>query len=565
VIVVGVGRFGLAVLERLGDDWSGLRLSGADVSIGNLRLLAVRSGEPANGWRTFERDAVRIADYLGDSDLPSLVLNLAIVRSLGLVRYRDGCYQVALPRDAGVVEVEVAAGTHTEIQSRRLRYFEWLRLDPDPIVAAERLHHLAQRLQEVDLFITPLLNRIRQGHSPHTLLACVDRCRALLEGRDPAPWDWGMDEPPDGESLPVSALVEPRDKEEVGKAARFLEKVMEPPLAGWNDWLCGEAAPPVVSKPEPFVRRPGDLTSPLDPAELLGHEWEVTGWASETGHSGNHVFIPLTLHPFQLGLFDLDSREGLQERTIELLADRLRELGRCLHGGLVRLWVDLQRESVGDLSNNVLEEARQRDELTDALRQSLEVLGELVVHPLKDELRDLPRRASGSPAETTLPGEPSRFLRGLEVDDPQDESPREWLERRLAHLGFARPSETDEDGGLAGSAETGGAPRCRPLFADVPIPAGRDDMDGKAKLFPPLREALNRQVRELYGFRFLTRYRNRPTRQPPRLTVFVVGDMSEAFTREAMRHVLRRPMPSCCGPLRPSSSPTGWGSTAACA
>jgi hypothetical protein len=196
-----------------------------------------------------------------------------------------------------------------------------------------------------------------------------------------------------------------------------------------------------------------------------------------------------------------------------------------LHGGLVRLWVDLQRERVSDLSNNVLEEARQRDELTDALRQSLEVLGEIVVHPLKDELRDLPRRVAGSLVEKELPGEPSRFLRGLEVDDPQDESPRQWLERRLAHLGFARSSEPGEAAEPAGLVDPAG-PRCRPLFADVRIGAG-------------LREALNRQVRELYGFRFLTHYRNRPTRQPPRLTVFVVGDMSEAFTREAMRHVLR--------------------------
>jgi len=552
VIVVGVGRFGLATLERLGDDWSGLRLSGADVSIGNLRLLAVRSAGAANGWRRFEEDAVRIAGHLGDSDLPSLALNLAIVRSLGLVRYRDGCYQVALPRDAGVVEVEIEAApgadggeeTPPEKQSRRLRYFEWLRLDPDPIVAAERLHHLAQRLQEVDLFITPLLNRVRQGHSPHTLLACIDRCRSLLAGRDPAPWDWGNPaniDPPDGESVPVSTLVAPQEKEEMRQAARFLEKVMEPPLAGWNEWLSGdEEAPPVIKKLEPFVRCAGDLSSPLDPAELLGREWEVTGWASQQGPSADDIFIPLTPHPFQLGLFDLDNREGLPETTVELLRGRLGDFGRFLHGGLVRLWVDLQRERVGDVNSNILEEARQRDELTDALRQSLEVLGEIVVHPLKDALHEVPRRASNSAAETDLPGEPSRFLRGLEIDDPREESPRQWLERRLAHLGFAATAEPGEEGAPAGSAETSSPPRHAPLFADVCIPAGHDGMEDRTKEpFSPLREALNRQVREMYGFRFLTRYRQRPTRQPPRLTVFVIGDMSEAFTREAMRHVLR--------------------------
>ncbi|HKV09337.1 MAG TPA: hypothetical protein VJ725_14435 [Thermoanaerobaculia bacterium] len=548
VIVVGVGRFGLATLERLGDDWSGLRLSGADVSIGNLRLLAVRSADTVNGWRSFERDTVRIAGHLGDSDLPSLALSLAIIRSLGLIRYRDGCYQVALPRDAGVVEVDVEAGApeadgagevRVEKQSRRLRYFEWLRLDPDPIVAAERLHHLAQRLQEVDLFITPLLNRIRQGHSPHTLLACLDRCRSLLEGRDPAPWDWGHpDERPDGVRVPVSDLIDSEEKAEMRRAAYFLEKVMEPPLPRWNEWLRGEEdAPPVVRKLEPFVRQPGDLASPLDPAELLGREWEVTGWASEQGRSGDDVFTPLTPHPFQLGLFDQDDREGLPEPGVELLADRLREFGRFLHSGLLRLWVDLQRERVEDPNVNVLEQARQRDELTEALRQSLEVLGQIVVHPLKEArredgeraLREVPRRSSGSAAEMELPGSPSRFLLGLNVEDSREESPRQWLERRLAQLGFEPPQGSEEE--LPGS---------HPLFADVCLTGDGEGMERRAKeLFAPLREALNRQVRELYGFRFLTRYRNRPTRQPPRLTVFVIGDMSEAFTREAMRHVLR--------------------------
>jgi hypothetical protein len=538
-VVVGVGRFGLAVLERLGDDWSGLRLSGADVSIGNLRLLAVRSASAgASGWRPFEREAVRIAGYLGDSDLPSLALSLAIVRSLGLVRYRDGCYQVALPRDAGVVEVEVEEDGGAAPQSRRRRYFAWLRLDPDPIVAAERLHHLAQRLQEVDLFITPLLNRVRQGHSPHTLLACVDRCRALLEGRDPSPWDWrgAGAEDADGGGVPVSALVDDRQRQWMHRAARHLEEDVPPPLPGWHEWLSGGgAAPPAIRTLAPFRRRPDDLASPLDPAELLGHEWEVTGWASEREGTGDGVFTPLAPHPLQLGLFDHDGREGVPQKSLEILDERLREFGRCLHSGLVRLWVDLQRERVGDPNVNVLEEARRRDELTEALRQSLEMLGEIVVHPLKQArrldgeqaLREVPRLAAGSAAEIELPERPSRFLRGLEVEEPPEESPRRWLERRLAALGLG----TD-----------GAAPPARPsaLLADVPIPEGGDGMEGLEKeLFAPLRVALNRQVRELYDFRFLTSYRNRPTRQPPRLTVFVIGDMSEAFTREAMRHVLR--------------------------
>ena len=41
-IVVGVGRFGLATMERLAEDWQRLKLSSEDPSIKNLRMLHVR-------------------------------------------------------------------------------------------------------------------------------------------------------------------------------------------------------------------------------------------------------------------------------------------------------------------------------------------------------------------------------------------------------------------------------------------------------------------------------------------------------------------------------------------
>lgn len=584
VIVVGVGRFGLAVLERLGDDWMGLRLSGADVSVANLRLLSVRpgsadarnggsdapgepesngSGAPA-GWRPSERDAVRIASYLGDSDLPSLALDFTILRSLGLVRYHDGSYQVALPRDAGVVEVEVpvevGAGLDEELETaadaepggqiekhiHRRRYFDWLRLDPDPIMAAERLRYLAQRIEDVDLFVTPLLNRVRQGHSPHTLLACIDRCRALVEGRDPAPWEWlsaAEGEPPaEGWTVPVSGLL---DAEEVADAKRietFLEEgvtAIPEPLPGWRRWIQGSDAveEPRLVVPSIFLRRTDDLTSPLAPVDLLDQDWETTGWASERRRATGEVFATVTPHPLRLGLFDHDFREGVSHETVRLLAGRLHELGKHLHRGLVRLWVDLQRERVGDPNVNVLEQARQRDELSDALRQSLEVLGEILVRPLtRDGDPEIAARIEGvsrldgSAAELDLPSEPSRFLAGLQVETSADTSPLHTLENRLARLGFEQPGGTGERS------------RERPLCEDVRLAVGPHGMETEAaahRILTPLRQALNRQVRQLYELTFLALYRNRPTRQPPRLTVFVIGEMSEAFTREAMRHVLR--------------------------
>ncbi|MFW6057630.1 MAG: hypothetical protein ACOC9W_02130, partial [Persicimonas sp.] len=188
-IVVGMGRFGLAVLERLGEDWEGLEQATEDASLKNLRLMHLRADEhvDARDWRDNERQSVEIARYTGDGDLPTLALDFVILRSLGLIRYRNGTYQVAVPRDDGVVEVPTG---RAEPDFARLRYFDWLNLSPDPVSSVERLRSLSAREADLDLFITPLVNRVRQGHSPRAVLACISRCRALAEGRDPWPWGW---------------------------------------------------------------------------------------------------------------------------------------------------------------------------------------------------------------------------------------------------------------------------------------------------------------------------------------------------------------------------------------
>lgn len=555
-IVVGVGRFGLAALESLGDDWMGLRLSGADVSLGNLRLLSVLPERDGEGWRRHERDAVQIAHYLGDSDLPSLALDFAILRSLGLVRSRDGSYQVALPRDAGVVEIEVPAhdgNGRPERSLRRRRYFEWIKLSPDPIVATERLRQLTERLKEVDLFVTPLLNRVKQGHSPSALLACIDRCRALFEGRDPGPWNWLEPEGPQEseEAVEGAEQIEEEHRLSLGDlgalkvldlgAVKQLERHLEgaigvpEPLPGWREWIADNGEEPEgLVVPSAFVRRPSDLPAPLDPSDLLDRDWEATGWASERRRKDVEIFHPLRLGPFRLGLFDHDGRDDRLPDADEFLRQRLEELGEQLHRGLVRLWVDLQRERVTELNVHVLEQARQRDELSDALQQSIEVLGELLVRPLTVASRsgagseEVPAR-DGSAAENELPAEPSRFLSRIEVEQAEtDDAPARLLDRRLAGLGFREAEEEQA--------------RRRPLLEDVRLHGPVEALEPEAverQDLRRLRQALNRQVRQLFDFSFLTRYRDRPTRRPPRLTVFVVGDMSETFTREVMRLVLR--------------------------
>jgi hypothetical protein len=608
-IVVGIGRFGLAVLEQMGEGWMGLRLAGADPSRKNLRLISVRARDEKleARWCEHEKGVVAVARYLGDGDLPSLALDFVLLRSLGLIRYRDGSYQVALPRDAGTVEIQVRGPEGEEAQRGeeerpqtmvvRRRYFEWLRLSPDPIVSAERLRHLVQRLKDLDLFVTPLLNRVRQGHSPRSLLACIGRLHALQEGRDPLPWEWlrqrhlggrspaavpvgdlptaGEEgEAPSGVQISLAELLagQRQDQKQAKETEENLLGLPEP-LPDWRAFLGltepAPARPPVIEIPQPFLPQAYDPVAPFEPERLLERDWESTGWAREgNGH------LPVTFHalktsPFRQGLFDHDGREFRPRSQEKKLQDRLRQLGEHLHRGLVRLWVDLQWERVSESDVNVMLQARQRDYLSDALQQSLEILGELLVRPLApspgpgaDPLpAPPPRRRSDAERELSLM--PSRLLSSLvAVESDREESVSYLLARRLAKLGLDEPEElaryqspllADIPLDLLGqngtapesvreplpTATLAGAGDGEAIPDPVEIHAATEEKGPPIAGFESLRAALNRQVRELYGFTFLAQYRKRPTRRPPRLTVFVIGDMSEPFARETLRPVLR--------------------------
>lgn len=545
-LVIGLGRFGLSVLERLGDDWMGLKTSGADASLKNLRLLWVDPGQEEGDdlWRERDRKAAAVACEIGEGDLPSLALDLAILRSLGLVRFRDGIYQVAVPRDAGAVDFDRAGnppdeagdGTVARLRVVRRRYFEWLGLSPDPIIAVERLRRLLERHHELDLFVTPILNRVRQGHSPGVLIAVIGRCRALAEGRDPAPWKWLRDEVPEGTGggeveipLKASWLEEERQR------SADLEDVAPEPLPGWTPepgrkTIEGDLR---LLLPEPFVPRKADLVSPLNPVDFLEVDWETSGWASE---SGGHLRItPVAAGPFRVGLFD----HGPATRggpPLEMLGPRLQELARLVYQGLVRLWIDLQRERVEDADPS-LKRRLYQEPLDAALRQSLELLGELLVRPLVGAPdcpgEPLPPVAGPGSAHAELPAAPSGFLAGAVVDRRDLVGRAESaLTDRLADLGLA------SRGGL-------GEQEVQLLFQEVQLTladARTEDegaREGRSPGLLALRRILNGITRQLYSFSFLTEYRQHPTRHPPRLTVFVVGDMGEPFTRVEMRDVLR--------------------------
>lgn len=564
-IVVGLGKLGLAVLERLGEDWETLEQAGGGASLKNLRLIHLR-GDPnvdEARWRDNERQVVEIARYTGEGDLPTLALDFVILRALGLVRYRNGTYQVAIPRDRGVVEVPGGVGRANTDQAyfARRRFFEWKALSPDPITSVERLRALKERHTAVDLFISPLVNRIRQGHSPRAVLACVSRCRALAEGRDPSPWQWlsGAFAQEQIDSSGAQELPFEREWLHPTDICGLLDGASEPPRAGWTDWVDGlhssakipnlEAVEPPdgafsLTLPEPFVPRPSDLSAPITPFNLLRVDWETTGWATrEAGARESVEFEPVAASPFRLGLFDHDDCSRVHKTHGDDFQKRLRELAVHTHRGLIRMWVDLQRERV-EASDERHENSLYRADSEDSLDQSLEVLGELLVRPLiseqNDELeassKDDEQLSRGS--DSGLPDAASEFLRRLVVEEGSPENKvQHALNARLQELGFGSPTKASPPSTLFNEIRL--CPEDITQEPDSMRAVDPDLLNQRGTGLLELRSLLNAQTRDLYGFSFLKAYRNKPARRAPRLTVYVVADVSEAFSRGSMRAVLR--------------------------
>ena len=560
-IVIGVGKLGLATLERLAEDWQRLKVASDDPSVRNLRLMHVRPGQDAGGrgWRDAERHFVAIARYTGDGDMPSLALDFVILRSLGLIRYRDGIYQVAEPRDAGLVEKNGAG------RVVRRRFFDWISLHPDPIASIERLESACQQRTALGLFVRPLLNRVRQGHSPRAALSCISRVRALSQGRDPSPWSWFA------RALAQSRETESQDAQHVmfrpswvtrDDLRGLLEGFAPEPVLGWSDWFrrthhdwVHDPDPhdvPFASSgifditlPAPFIPQARDLPSPLIPQQLLRVDWENNGWATDIKDAlGEVEFTPVDASPYRLGLFDHDSSSRVHGTTHESFTERLRELSVLAHRGLVRLWVDLQRNRVED-QNFDISDTRRKVGVDETLSQSLEILGELLVRPLLEESEDTPAvehfpgaREDLWSKNSELAESPSEFLRGLEVERRgEDNEVRSALTRRLLELGLTS-SEADLSGNpLMRSVEI--APE--DLY-DLDVHGPRPQKVGSDALPHGLlqfRRMLNEETRQLFDFSFLSRYRYRPTRRPPRLTVYVVGDVGEPFVRTSIRSLMR--------------------------
>ncbi|MEM8961345.1 MAG: hypothetical protein AAGD38_07710 [Acidobacteriota bacterium] len=568
---------------------------GGDATLRNLRLLYVRSREPDDRWRELELEhhqSVRVADHVGGNDLPALAARFVVLRTIGLVRHQHGQYQVALPVDHGVVPNPSFGGDARDPHSSRYlrrRFYTWHDLAPDPIDAAERLFRKVEKLGALDLFVSPLINRVWQGHSPRLLFDALRRCAALLEGRDPSPWPWlrraFLDTDTAGNDLRAEVVersdggVELSAENEQELADRFqapmaceegfeeaLDGWVEPPLERtlWRTWhhklRRSEELPKLtIALQKPFIpahedgpamfrldRRILDMRNLREAeraeeapllVELLGYDWEAAGWAA--GELDAPVFDILPLSAFRLGLFDHDPRP----QDVESLQLRLAELGRLARQGFARMWVDLRQERVEETTLSLLDE-RRRDHGDEALLQSLELLRNLIIEPLTGNVSKVDPEPAATESESgavgvvdrdkpaPLPEEPSIFLRTLSIDGRgESHDVATQLENRLESLGIGDAAEHGEPWSLLHSAEID--PEVIKLEAK-----GADESE-TAKHLAALRQLLNRIVRELLDVHFLTEYRTKPIRRPPRLTIFVTGDMGEPFVRAVFRILLR--------------------------
>ena len=206
--------------------------------------------------------------------------------------------------------------------------------------------------------------------------------------------------------------------------------------------------------------------------------------------------------------------------------------------GALRQWVDLQRERVESPEEESPND-RYRDQVDEAVVQSLELLGELLVRPLMSESDDVYEVDDSDPdLFADFPEEPSAELRFNSVRrDDGSASVERQLRSRLRSLGFDGP--VPEPDRFALLREIVLSPDDLPTTGAVSAAADPDELDERSEGLLELRGELNQLARELYDFGFLRRYHSRPEDAAPRLSIYVVLDASEPFSRAVVRPLLR--------------------------
>ena len=436
-IVIGVGRFGLATLEFLGEKWHSRQTTGGDASLQNLRLLHVDYDEQkynVDSWLKIEK---RMSDFLSDmrsDDMPSQALDMLILRTTGLVRFFNGTYQVALPKDGGFISLKFENGTFLfptkeEAESKqndphkyttklwRRKYFDWITLAADPIASIQKLTILREQNAEFDDFVGTILHRVKLGHSPHIMLRMIFRAEQLCKnGSDPSPWAWiqNLDEPylhPKFDQQQETSEQETSEQETTNteesdekqqqdfikkfhvrdelRYGTFLHQPSKQELDELSDeqiepqgWIFHRAWGNLLGRKE--LHWDEELKSiqktpiRVPPSNLYQQDFETGNHASifvtpydEMYHILENDMLLLQVPDFQLGMYDHDVWDRDPE-YYEHLQFRLQEYGRLVHQGLMLLWVEIEQSlNQGNDSSS-----------PENVRQSLGFLGELLVKPI---------------------------------------------------------------------------------------------------------------------------------------------------------------------------------------
>jgi hypothetical protein len=561
-IVVGVGRVGLAVLERLGEDWATLQRLRPHQALRNLRLVHVTAPDSDRQptdldpcWRAQEAAVRAVVSRMGYGDLANLALDFTLLRALGLVRLVNGMYELARPIDWGAVQATAETGAPGSVLGRpfRARTVEWLSLSADPLVAVERAAEMRRQYGALDRLIGRLLFRVRAGHSPQTVTAAIGRVRALQEGRDPSPWQWvpAVDAwPPDPATGAVNVPV---------SAPTAAESWGETQLA-----LIGPVArvPHVLQVPDVAVRLATDPTVPYNSMHHALLEADVFDFFARSEGADKNAVHVLPARDAWHGFYDLDSvgwrasgdsEAGDSWGSARARFDaRVQLTGSFALQGLVRLWDDLQKQQRrkydqdGDMHPRGVALRR-------AVEQCIEILGDAVVrHQLHDAVAEPPHplpEHGTRPARADLYGPKDlpaaasdrlASLRASETAAPPTADGLDVLRTRLRSLGVT-VADDEPDPAWAIFRRVDLTPA--DVHADLSLEGTPLPGDPAADAEPPGLESLRRTLagigRELFDFDYLRSWRRSPMRRSPRLTVYVVGELSEAFVRASAPTLVR--------------------------
>ncbi len=621
-IVLGLGRFGLSVLEQHGETWQRLFDATGDPRLANLRLLHVRGvDDHAMVWRDREVSTRALADAIGESDVPMRAIDFLFLRTLGLVRFHRGTYEVAIARDHGVsAKDDGRDGSERDDKTRRVRSFEWRELNPDPLRSIDALRSRISQEADLDLFLTPFLERVRAGQSPQVMADAILRASHYAEGRDPAPWplerndgklpdpngdeyeavaqhDWAERVLDAGARAPREAIDNAlklhfgtgsrSEDSQVGhlgtpRAAAAREETRRPVQPGplnadiaaleGDDGLVkelsrrlGEEHPDTLEavhelaialakrakerlqegSPGVDLERsqacmnafhaghaPGSRFDPLgdgaeafDPRSILEIPWEVQGWTTHqvrTDDLYDVVELPLWLHGFFDSMHDV---ERVQRNLEERLERPLRELGQQCLRGLLELFWELRLLNRPQMAEEQAADA-DRQETDKAVAQSMDLIAELLLRPLAARPRDTKASRFVEPTieAFALPlGASETLIKQRSPGGDPRESLFGRLDARLAELGALAP---------------GARKLTEHLFSEVEVARPGANEAYSLQVFE-VRRVVREIVTALLDTGFLSLAGQRVVGRPPRLSIYIVGDLGEPFTRLFAREAIQ--------------------------